>query len=100
MSQLQANPQVRQAWDKWNARCRDTLVSTQSKGGDQDGSWTDNRWGQHGGKVFSTALATLTLEVYYRYLPIDGSDPTALPAPEKAPKAKPRGPVGPKFEAN
>ncbi|QOV88339.1 PD40 domain-containing protein [Humisphaera borealis] len=106
MSQLQANPQVRDAWDRWNVRCRDTLIATQARGvADVDGSWTDSRWGQHGGKVFSTALATLTLEVYYRYLPLEPGDPNAAKEAWKAAEpekktVKPKGPVGPKFEAN
>jgi hypothetical protein len=108
LSQMQANPQIRQAWDKWNARCRDALIAAQARGGDRDGSWTDARWGQHGGRVFATALGTLTLEVYYRYLPLKPTDQDAARAawlqqqqqdPSKKP-AKPRGPVGPKLEAN
>jgi len=106
MAQLQANPQVRQAWDRWNVRCRDTLIATQARGGDQDGSWTDSRWGEQGGKVYSTALATLTLEVYYRYLPLEQAAPEAVAAPvpaapaDPARKTRPRGPVGPKLEPN
>ena len=35
------------------------------------GSWdTSDLWGSYGGRVYTTALATLTLEVYYRFLPI------------------------------
>jgi hypothetical protein len=36
-----------------------------------DGGWaTKLKWGERGGRVFTTSLATLTLEVYYRYLPL------------------------------
>jgi hypothetical protein len=35
------------------------------------GSWDpDPVWGMHGGRVYATALAAMTLEVYYRYLPM------------------------------
>ena len=44
---------------------------TQRNDGDLAGSWDpDRRWGAHGGRVFATALCTLCLEVYYRYLPM------------------------------
>ena len=59
------------AWRAWNERCRETLVATQRKGGPSDGCWDANmRWGDHAGRIYTTALATLTLEVYYRYLPM------------------------------
>ncbi len=54
------------AWERWNQAVQKRILTLQ-KG---DGSWDPNdRWGGHGGRVFSTALATLTLEVYYRYKP-------------------------------
>lgn len=59
------------AWRTWNERCRQTLVTTQRLRGPLDGSWDTNlKWGDHGGRIYTTALATLTLEVYYRYLPM------------------------------
>ena len=61
-------------WDKWNRPMRKILIRTQCKDGCAEGSWdperpTLDRWAQ-GGRVFETALSTLTLEVYYRYLPL------------------------------
>jgi len=54
------------AWDKWNRVVQQRILQLQER----DGSWsTLDRWGSHGGRVFTTALATLTLEVYYRYVP-------------------------------
>jgi hypothetical protein len=58
-------------WKRWNARTRDTLIALQRKEGTLGGSWdTGARWGDQGGRVFTTSLAVLTLEVYYRYLPL------------------------------
>ncbi len=68
MYQLQGNH-----WQRWNEALRAALVSRQVKEGPLAGSWdTDDLWGGHGGRVYTTTLATLTLEVYYRFLPIYG----------------------------
>jgi len=57
-------------WDEWNRKVREALVSSQRDDGPFAGSWdTRTRWGSYGGRVYTTAMATLTLEVYYRYLP-------------------------------
>lgn len=91
-------------WKRWNVRVRDGLVAMQVNGNGCDrGSWdpnspqpdmwarTDNRHGA--GRLFLTSLSILTLEVYYRYLPLyqpsdddtlklDGDkDAPALPPP-------------------
>ncbi|HYF49557.1 MAG TPA: zf-HC2 domain-containing protein [Planctomycetota bacterium] len=63
-------------WKKWNQKLKDALLPTQCKGGpldgtpqDRDGSWDpDDVWGAWGGRVYSTALGCLSLEVYYRYV--------------------------------
>jgi len=58
-------------WEKWNAAMRDTLVALQHKTGPLAGSWDTNTvWGGYGGRVYTTSMATLCLEVYYRYLPL------------------------------
>ncbi|MFO0872228.1 MAG: carboxypeptidase regulatory-like domain-containing protein [Pirellulales bacterium] len=56
-------------WKRWNDAVRDRLIGMQRTGSDcVRGSWEpDPRWGSQGGRVYSTALAILTLEVYYRY---------------------------------
>ena len=59
-------------WEAWNARLQAALVPLQRRdSGPLAGSWDpDPVWGGHGGRVYSTALSALTLEVYYRYLPM------------------------------
>lgn len=55
-----------EAWESWNHRLTTTLVTTQQA----DGSWdVDTAWGGCGGRVYTTALSALCLEVYYRYNP-------------------------------
>lgn len=57
-----------QAWRAWNSAMSRTLVSTQVSEGVLAGSWNPNSiWGGYGGRVYSTAMATMCLEVYYRY---------------------------------
>lgn len=56
-------------WNHWNAVVRDHVHKLQV-GGETcpRGSWEPNsRWGGAGGRIYSTALAVLTLEVYYRF---------------------------------
>ncbi len=63
-------------WKRWNVRVRDGLVAMQVKGGGCDrGSWDPflpqpDRWAATAGRLFLTSLSLLTLEVYYRYLPL------------------------------
>jgi hypothetical protein len=71
-------------WKSWNKDLKPTLIDNQRKGGvmdgsaaDVDGSW-DYDFDYHGGpkgwakcgRVYTTALGALCLEVYYRYLPM------------------------------
>lgn len=58
-------------WENWNSKMRDQLVLTQITKGDAAGSWpvTDPHGGS-GGQIYQTCLSVLTLEVYYRYLPL------------------------------
>ena len=58
-------------WENWNTELKKTLLQTQKRQGSKAGSWpADGVWGGYGGEVYSTAMATLNLEVYYRYLPL------------------------------
>lgn len=64
-----------QDWDDWNVAMQRELLARQRHDGKLVGSWDpDNLWGNYGGRVYSTAMATLCLEVYYRYLPLYGGD--------------------------
>jgi len=62
-----------QTWSGWNSKFARVYVKNQN----EDGSWTSpgaNSEHQHGkevnlGPVYSTTLAALTLQVYYRFLP-------------------------------
>lgn len=60
-------------WDKWNKKMRDYLVKEQSKSGNSAGSWHlggKNHSTKRGGRLYETAMAVMTLEVYYRFLPL------------------------------
>ncbi|MFO0797566.1 MAG: prenyltransferase/squalene oxidase repeat-containing protein [Gemmataceae bacterium] len=70
-------------WQEWNegpkdatgkrlGGMRDWLVKTQSKNGNDSGSWNPDPGtiGSHCGRVGTTCLTLLTLEVYYRHLPL------------------------------
>ena len=58
-------------WDAWNNRMRDQLVSSQVQTGHGAGSWFvgDPHIGE-GGRLYSTCMCTMMLEVYYRYMPL------------------------------
>jgi hypothetical protein len=58
-------------WDRWNVAMRETLLKLQRRGGELDGSWDPSGpWGSVGGRVYSTTVGVLCLEVYYRFLPL------------------------------
>jgi len=60
-----------QRWERWNSALQSALLPRQESTGDMAGSWSpDTVWGGYGGRFYSTAMATLCLEVYYRYLPL------------------------------
>jgi hypothetical protein len=59
-------------FEKWNPLIRDKLIRLQEKDGHKFGSWSPNGadWGSAGGRLYSTSLSILTLEVYYRHMPL------------------------------
>ena len=60
------------SWEKWNSFMRDYLVQSQSQQGSELGSWMFEGNGNHdeAGRLYCTAMAAMTLEVYYRYASI------------------------------
>lgn len=60
-------------WNEWNTEMRDYLVKTQKKSGPAKGSWDvieGGHKGERGGRLYTTCLAIMTLEIYYRVLPL------------------------------
>jgi hypothetical protein len=58
-------------WPQWNVEMRDYLVKTQSNQGHEDGSWHfQDEHGSVGGRLYTTAMSIMILEVYYRYMPL------------------------------
>jgi hypothetical protein len=89
-------------WDTWNRKIRRLLIDSQCK---EDncavGSWDPvlpkkDEWADHAGRLYLTSLSALTLEVYYRYLPLykldresevgGGAPPTSTAAKPEAEK--------------
>ena len=71
-------------WDDWNRKMRRVLIETQATEGCAAGSWEpkvpqEGIWGLRGGRLMQTSLSALTLEVYYRYLPLYRLDKEAGP---------------------
>ncbi len=81
------------AWARWNGQVRDEIVRRQRPRGHVAGSWDpdDSPYGAKGGRIYCTALATLSLEVYYRYLRL--YDDPQIP-PSMAPRPTPARTLG------
>ncbi|HUU85384.1 MAG TPA: carboxypeptidase regulatory-like domain-containing protein [Phycisphaerae bacterium] len=62
-------------WRNWNEALTEELLAHQEKEGAAAGSWDPvGEWAPIGGRVYQTAICTLMLEVYYRYLPLYGME--------------------------
>jgi outer membrane biosynthesis protein TonB len=74
------------AWKEWNDAMTVALVSTQVADGPNAGSWNTNTlWGGYGGRVYTTAMAAMCLEVYYRYAPPPRGDRWTATRPDAHP---------------
>ena len=59
------------AWETWNPRVREHLIRTQSQSGHEAGSWYfEDQYAKEGGRLYTTAMSAMTLEVYYRFAPL------------------------------
>lgn len=64
-----------EGWEEWNEQARDYLVARQRQDGHVIGSWDPRGpWGRSGGRLYSTCMNVLSLEVYYRHLPLYKED--------------------------
>jgi hypothetical protein len=61
-------------WKYWNETALPEILNNQ----DKEGSWTNGRAAAGGNKVYSTALCTLMLEVYYRYLRVGDREESSM----------------------
>ncbi|MCH7701672.1 MAG: hypothetical protein IID37_08290 [Planctomycetes bacterium] len=62
-------------WERWNETLTEQLLTHQRAKGRAAGSWDpEGEWAPIGGRIYQTALCTLMLEVYYRYLPMYAID--------------------------
>jgi hypothetical protein len=81
-------------WDIWNRKMRRVLIESQEREGCALGSWDPDRptvdtWGTRGGRLMMTSFDTLTLEVYYRYMPLFDPDLLGLNPPANMGFVKP-----------
>ncbi|MFH1745451.1 MAG: HEAT repeat domain-containing protein, partial [Planctomycetota bacterium] len=70
-----------QDWERWNSQLRDAILPLQNREKTAEdrkraayGSWDPysqhwGKWGKMGGRVYTTAICVLTLEIYYRHTP-------------------------------
>jgi hypothetical protein len=64
-------------WDKWNEAIKTAIIDHQNTDANADeyGSWDPvDPWSKAGGRIYSTALNCLCMEVYYRYPRVFGAD--------------------------
>ncbi len=67
-------------WEQWNGQLQRLLLDSQIPSGALAGSWEPrgpipDRWAAFGGRLYVTTLNLLSLEVYYRHLPIYADTP-------------------------
>ena len=73
-------------WKRWNKIVPDIITGLQEHEGCARGSWPLDHWGSQGGRIYTTSLAILTLEVYYRFANTPAGQRTTLTDPKPKPK--------------
>ena len=75
-------------WKQWNGSFRDALTAKQIDYGRKKGAWPAAGLSRRMGTLYTTAVCAMSLEVYYRYLPVgisaDADDIAEMPAPDEA----------------
>ncbi len=62
-------------WDAWNKQLRKYLIVTQATTGHERGSWFfPDKHSNKAGRLYVTAMCVMILEVYYRYMPLYGTE--------------------------
>jgi hypothetical protein len=85
----QTNDAASAAWHTWNDALTGALLGTQVTDGSDSGSWNTNcQWGGYGGRVYTTAMAAMCLEVYYRYAPAPNEQNRWTTRPELLPATR------------
>ncbi|NUN49007.1 MAG: hypothetical protein HUU15_09290, partial [Candidatus Brocadiae bacterium] len=75
-------------WRPWNDAMKRELLALQCRSGGADGSWPPiGRDAEQAGRQYMTAMAVLSLEVYYRFTPSlkAGADPLRVSSPKPEP---------------
>ncbi|MAB90905.1 MAG: hypothetical protein CMJ90_15845 [Planctomycetes bacterium] len=61
-------------WSAWTGKMKSAMIDTQRDDGNFAGSWDPvGPWGEDGGRVYSTALMTMCMEVFFRYPRVFGT---------------------------
>jgi hypothetical protein len=65
------------SWPTWNGEMRERLIAEQALAGHEAGSWYyPHKHSEVGGRLYNTCMALMTLEVYYRYMPLYQQSPS------------------------
>lgn len=74
-----------ESWRAWNEALTPELLNNQRRDGKAAGSWDpQDEWSRLGGRIYQTAICTLSLEVYYRYR----AEPSAKTNPSPSSRAR------------